>query len=170
MWKFLARFALRNRLTIIIIVGMLTAFMGYKASFVQITYDFSKLLPDNDQTFLDYKSFKEKFGEDGNVMVIGAQDEKMFELERFNDWYDLGNEIKKIDGIQAVVSIARLSNLVRNDSLNKFEFIPIVSKRPSTQQEVDSIKKVIMSLPFYEGFIYNKETHANIMAITFDKV
>lgn len=170
MWKILARLTLRNRLTIIIVVGALTVFFGYKASFVQIAYDFSKLLPDDDQTFLDYQGFKERFGEDGNVMVIGAQDEKMFELDRFNDWYDLGNEIKKIDGIQAVVSIARLSNLFRNDSLNKFEFIPIVSKRPTSQQEVDSIKKVVMSLPFYEGFIYNKETHANIMAITFDKV
>ncbi len=170
MWAALARITLRNRLAILSVFAVITAFFAYQASFVQITYEFAHLLPKDDSAAVNYTEFKKQFGEDGNVMVIGIDDSKLFTLENYNDWYDLTYGIKKIDGIQEVVSVARLFNLSSNDSLEQFQFEPIINRRPKTQQEVDSIKKVIYSLPFYNGIIFNKETHSTLMAITFDKV
>ena len=170
MWAAIARFALRNRLGILITFSLITSFFAYQASFVQITYEFAHLLPQSDSAAIDYTNFKKQFGEDGNVMVVGIDDDKLFELEKFNDWYDLTYAIKKIDGIQEVVSVARVFNLNADDSLEQFIFKPILSEKPKSQQELDSIHKLIYSLPFYNGFLYNKETHATLMAITFDKV
>jgi uncharacterized protein len=169
MWAKIARLILRNRILILILLTAGTAFMGWHARKVEITYEFARLLPDDDSTYIQYESFKKKFGQDGNILVVGISDEKLYTLEQFNDWYDLGNAIKKIEGIQQVVSVARLYRLTKNDSLGKFEFKPVISAKPVTQEEVDSIKDVIAELPFYKEIIFDEKSHSTIMAITFEK-
>jgi predicted RND superfamily exporter protein len=59
--------------------------------------------------------------------------------------------------------------LVKNDSLEKFEPVLLINNPVKSQAEVDSLKKEIVGLPFYEGIIFNKETGANLVAITFTK-
>jgi len=74
-----------------------------------------------------------------------------------------------MDGIQNVLSIGDLYDVVRNDSLHKFDFVSLVKSLPQRQSEIDSIKNRIDELPFYDGLILNRETHATVMAITFRK-
>jgi len=167
MWKFLARNILRNRIAIILVLALITAFMGWHASKVEIQYEFPRLLPDDDSTSIQYDNFKKQFGKDGAVMFIGIEDSTFYQLKKFNDWYDLTYKIKNIKGIQEVVSVARIYNLTKNDSLHKLEFNPILSKKPTTQQEVDSIRNVVENLSFYEGFVFEKKSHTHIMMITF---
>jgi hypothetical protein len=169
MWRFLSYKILRNRLAFIIALTLITAFMGYEASRIQLSYEFARVLPKTDSAYIEYENFKKMFGEDGSVMVISFQDKNLFQLDKFNDWFYLSSDIKNINGIKDVMSVGNLYNVIRNDSLNKFDFVPVIKNAPHTQQELDSIKKVIASLPFYEGLIYNKETGAALMAITFTK-
>jgi len=168
MWASLAQFTLRHRRAILFSFLLLTIFMGYFASQVKITYEFAKLLPDDDSAYIDYKNFKTKFGEDGAVMVIGLQDKNFYTLNKFNDWYDLGLAIKKIDGIKEVVSVARIYELKKNDSLGKFDFVPVFKQKPVTQIELDSLKNHAFDLRFYDDFIFSKDSSATLMAITFD--
>jgi predicted RND superfamily exporter protein len=44
-WKKLADLILKNRITLLIIVALVTVFMGYKAGKVRITFAGSKVLP-----------------------------------------------------------------------------------------------------------------------------
>jgi uncharacterized protein len=168
MWASIARLILRNRLAIIIVLGVLTVFMGYFAQKAEIFYETPKLLPDHDSTAIEYVQFKKLFGQDGSVMVIGIQDDKLYTLKQFNDWYDLGDAIKNVEGVKAVVSVARVKELVKNDSLHKLDNVALLAHKPTTQAEVDNLKAKIYTLPFYRGFIYNDTTHSTLMAITFD--
>jgi uncharacterized protein len=143
--------------------------MAFMATRVQLSYEMAKMLPADDSLSVQYSSFKKRFGEDGNVLVIGAINPNIFKLEEFNAWYDLGNDLKKIEGIEAVVSLSRTLNLVKNDSLRQFGFDQIVKNRPTSQAEVDSIHNILKSLKFYEGFVYNSKTNACLMAITLDR-
>jgi len=168
MWGAIAKIILRNRIVILLILLAITIFMGWQASKIELSYQFAKPLPQDDQAMLDYNSFKKMFGEDGNVMVIGLQDSNLFELSKFNYYYDLVNDIKQTNGIKQVLSVSNLYNIYKNDSLKKFQFLQIINKKPNSQQELDSIKKVIYSLPFYNGLVINKKSNATVMAITFD--
>ncbi len=76
--------------------------------------------------------------------------------------------IKIIQGIKEVLSVPTAYTLTRNDSLSKFEFTPLITKIPRTQLDVDALKIEVERLKFYEGIIYNKETAATLMAITFN--
>lgn len=169
MWKYFSGILLRNKLAFTIGVLLLTVFMGYEASKMQLSYEFAKILPDTDSTFIEYQNFKKKFGEDGNVMVMGFADKDLFQLEKFKDWAKLNNDLKNIQGVKAIMSLPTAYKLVKNDSLEKFDFVPLIQNPITSQKEVDSLKNEFLNMPFYEGIIYNKESGANLVAITFTK-
>ncbi len=169
MWRFLAGVILRYRVYFLLFVAAVTAFMGYKAKDVEITYFFAKLLPDTDTASIDYEFFKNKFGQDGSVLVIGTDMTPLKKLDNFNRWCDLGDEIKKTQGIAYVLSAGRLDQIVLNDSAGKFEKKKLFTEKPKTQQELDSVWKNIEALKFYEGIIFNTKTNATLIAVTFDK-
>jgi predicted RND superfamily exporter protein len=168
MWKYTASLILKNKIAFIAILALITSFMVYQTSHITLSYDFARVLPTDDPTYADYLQFKKQFGEDGNVMVIGFQKENLFDKGLFNDWSSLNKQVKSINGIKDVLSISNLYTIYRNDSTNKFDFKPISPANSYTQPELDSIKTLIYSLPFYEGLVYNKESNATVMAITFN--
>lgn len=168
MWGSIASIILRNRALLLSLLLAITIFMGWQASQIELSYDFVRPLPKDDKAIIDYDAFKKMFGEDGNVMVIGIQDSTLFQLSKFNGWYDLSADIKNVNGIKEVLSIANLYNIFRNDSLKKFEFKHIINSKPKTQKEIDSLKIIINSLPIYEGLLINKESHTTLIMITFD--
>lgn len=170
MWSKLSHFILRQRLPLLIFIILITGFMGYWAiTRLELSYRYARVLPEDDEMAIAYEKFKARYGEDGNVMLIGFQDSAMFELSKFQDWYDLTESIKKIEGVQDVMSTTRLYNLVRNDSLTKFDVVSVVQSRPKTQEEADSLKKQIWRLPFYDGLIINKDSMVTVMLITFSQ-
>lgn len=169
MWAALSRIILRNRIAFLIGLGLITAFFAWRASLIEQSYSYARALPLEDPAHIDYEKLKELYGEDGSVLVIGFSDPDFYNLKKFNAWYDLGEKIKSVEGIQDVLSVATLYNMKRNDSLNRFDFVPVLKQKPSTQAELDSLKEVILSLPFYEGLIFNTDSNATLMAITFDK-
>jgi hypothetical protein len=168
-WSFLVRHILRDRVVILIVIGILTLFMGYRAREVVLSYDMVRMLPASDSTSIVYENFKKQFGEDGTVMFIGIQDKNLFTLEKFNDWFDLSDKIRKIRGVEEVLSNTRLYKLQKNDSIKKFEFKPICPVKPKNQQELDSLKNEIYSLPLYDNLIFNRKTGATIMMVTINK-
>ncbi len=169
MWKFLVRFIFRNRPGILIAIGVLTVLMAWLGSGVQLSYDNAKMLPADDPVVIQYNAFKTRFGEDGSVLVIGVTNPNMFKLEEFNAWFDLTSDMSKIDGVEAVMSITKAANIVKNDSLRKYDFLPLVAEKPATQAEADSLKSKILSLKFYEGLLFNSETNTYLLAITLNK-
>lgn len=169
MWIYLVRLILRNRLTNLIVIGLITIFMAWQATQVKMSYEFARMLPESDSTSIAYEEFKDLFGQDGSVMFIGLQDERIYELQEFNDWYDLSWEIRGIDGVEEVLSIGKIYNLNKNDSSGKLDFLPVVPVKPKTQQELDSIRRVILDLPFYNGLLYNDDHHVTMIMVTLDK-
>ena len=148
---------LRRRITILVVIAVLTCFMGYMATKVRMQYESSSVLPEKDSTNRIYKHFVKQFGQDGTIMFIGLLDTQLFTLNHFNALCDLSDSLKKIKGVSEILSVTRLVNLVKDDSLKKFVFVPISPRKPVTRQEVDSIKALIYSLPFYNELIYVTE-------------
>ena len=164
-----ARIILRYRFTTLIVLISLTGLMIYYTSQVKLSYEAAKILPLSDSTYSQYVKFKEKFGEDGTVMVIGFRNENLWDHRILGGWYDLTNKIKSIDGIQEVISITRAFHVVRNDSLHKLDFKPVLASRPESDEDSRFLKSEMEKLPFYKGLLFNDSSKATVMAITFDQ-
>jgi predicted RND superfamily exporter protein len=169
MFTYISRFILKHRTLLVVILAILTAFMAFKGKDARLSYENASLLPEKDSTLIEYNNFRKLFGEDGNVIVIGTKNPNIFTLAQFNAWNDLSNKLHEIDGVREVVSISRAITLVKNEETHQFKINQIVSKNPTTQAEVDSLKNTILSLKFYEGMLFNQKTKATLMTITLDK-
>ncbi len=72
MWKTSGITILQYRTPLLILLLLVTAFMGWHASKVKLSYDFARAIPTDHPKFIAYQQFKAKFGEDGNLLVIGV--------------------------------------------------------------------------------------------------
>jgi len=169
MWKYIVRFILRSRIAILAVIVIITGILAYRAQDVKLSYELTKMLPEKDSTSIVYEKFKNTFGKDGNIMFAGIQSEHLFKLDFFNDWYDLTYQIKETEGVNQVLSLGRIYHLNKNDSASKFEFEPIITEKPQSQKELDSIKKLIYNQPLFENMLFNKEKQSTIMMISLDK-
>ncbi|MCB0759310.1 MAG: MMPL family transporter [Flavobacteriales bacterium] len=148
-----------------IAIGILTAFMGYQATQVQMNYKHGGLLPKSDPAYAEYEHFLKTFSADGNVIVVATQGEDLYTPEKFKQWYELGKDVVNIPGIDSVFSEANLFTLVRNDSLQKFDVKKVMTALPETQAQMDSLKARIGALPFYKDLLYNDSTKASLMML-----
>ncbi|HEV7381855.1 MAG TPA: MMPL family transporter, partial [Dyadobacter sp.] len=168
MWNKIATGIIRYRMMWVALLLVSTLFMAYEANKIELSYQFARILPSTDPVEKEYQDFRKLFGEDGSVMVIGWQDPQLFEVNKFRDWCRLTQRIRETDGIKSVLSLANLQKAVKNDSLRQFDFKPVIKQIPTTQAEVDSLKKEILNLPIYEGLVLNSESNATLIVITFN--
>jgi uncharacterized protein len=169
MWELLVRFILRYRLAIIITIFSVTLFMAWSATRVQMSYELAQMLPESDPVFEQYKEFRETFGEDGNVVFLGIQDERFFLLENFNTWQNIMDSLNKIEGVTNVTGISNIPQIVRDDEARKFDFKPVFPGRPQSQGELDSLIQKAFELKFYENLLFNPETKAIMTVVSLDR-
>ncbi len=163
-----SEFILKNRKVLFLLFAIISALATWKATQIKIAFNPGKILPSTDFTYINYQNFKEKFGEDGTVMVLGVNTKDLFEPTFFKNWQILHQQIKATKGVNNVLSTAGFVAF-QKDTLNK-KFNVINNSIPSkfAKTQLDSLKNQLFQLPFYQGILYNDEQNATIMAITLD--
>ena len=165
MWSSLAHIILRYRLPLMILLGIITVFMGYQAQFIKWSYNLKKIVPDSDEEMIYFKEFTKTFGEDGNIMVLAMEDSSIYELDNFRNLSYLVRELEKIEGVDGVVGIPNVQTLSKNQSEKKFEFESIFKDIPDSQKELDSLLLEVANLKFYSGQLLNPKNGTSIIAI-----
>jgi uncharacterized protein len=169
MWLKVSGIILRNKILLLSILLVVTAFLGYHARRVEMSYEYASMLPKKDPAFRDYQQFVEVFGEEGNLIIIGIQDADFFQIDRFKAWEEFSNELSGVDGVEDLLSVTNAYNLVKNTHERRFEIRKIFSDTISSQKELDQNAGEFRSLPFYRNLIYNPEADAFLLAITVNK-
>lgn len=170
-WEKLARIILKNRITILVILSALTIFFGYQWKNLSMTYTEANLLPKNHIANKDYQKFLDKFGEEGNLIVIGFKDPKFFTPKNYAAWTELMNGLKKAKEVDLVISLNDLKKLEKDTVNQKFVLAPFIDE--SKALDANYLKSVqydlFHNLPFYEGLLFNKESGSVRSAIYMNK-
>lgn len=169
MWEYLVKFILRFRLAILVGIFLITVFMGWKATEVELSYELAQMLPQSDSVFIEYQQFRTTFGEDGNIVFVGMDDPSLLKIENFLQWSEAINGIQAIRGVTEVISIINVPDIMRNDEARKFAFQPLMQQLPATQHELDSLIERLFSLRFYEGLLFNSQMGAIITVVSLDR-
>jgi len=165
-WQAIARFIIRKRIPILIVLALLVAYM-WSVRATELVQRVSDIILTDEEELIGYNKLKEHFGDDATVMVVSL-DGDIFEVERFAALYDLTEELEQIEGVENVISLTRLYDIKKDTSQKGFILQPIVTKRPESQLEVDSIAQRIRELFFYEGLILNDSTQTTLLAVSFN--
>ncbi|RYF84886.1 MAG: RND transporter, partial [Chitinophagaceae bacterium] len=168
MWKSLAKFVLKNRVLLLVLLALTSVVMGYFASKIKLSYEFARAIPTDNPKYQDYQDFKSTFGDDGNTMVIGIVQKDLFNLDNFRAYRQLNNDIKKVRAVEDVLSVPGAIEL-RKDSLGeRLQAVRIFPDSLSSQEELDSAKAVFLNLPFYRDLLYNSDS-VYMMAVRLNK-
>ncbi|KAB1156733.1 efflux RND transporter permease subunit [Flavobacterium luteum] len=170
-WEFIAGIILRNRITILIVIGIITVFLAFQWHKIQFTHSEANLLPDDHIVNIEYNAFLKKFGEEGNLIVVGVKSEELFTPKAFSAWNKLMTDLKDDKEVDLVVSVNDLKKLQKNDSLQRFELVSFTNdKKVLSKEYLSEIKNdLFQKLPFYEGLLYNKKSGSIRSAIYLDK-
>lgn len=169
MWRKLGQQILRYRFPLLVVVLLASAFMAWQASQVQLSYEFSKAIPSNHPANITYQEFRAKYGQDGNLLVVGIQTENLFEKGLFDEYSALLQRLKKSYGVTDVIAAPSAVNLKKDPFTEKLNAVPVFPDLIADQVMLDSLSRVFYSLPFYRGLLYNPSTGAWMMGVSVDK-
>ena len=156
-WDLVARFILRNKILIIIGIVATTVLLSTQWKYIRLSYTEANLLPDHDQANLDYDSFLEIFGEEGNLVVLGVKDSSLFTVENFKAWDKLSKQLRSYPEVELVISISDLQKLVKDEENQKFSLKPFIKDSISSMTSLKTFEKELFDeAPFYDGFLFNK--------------
>lgn len=170
-WEWIARIILKNRMTILCVIFSLTVFLGLQWKNLSMTFTEANLLPQKHIVNQQYQDFLNKFGEEGNLIVIGFQDKRFFTPKAFTAWNKLMSGLKKAQEVELVIAVHDLKKLEKNTLLEKFELVPLINpKKTNDAAYLGGIKKELFNnLPFYESLLFNKQTGSIRSAIYLNK-
>ena len=170
-WEKVARIILKNRITILSIIGLLTVLFVWQWRNVHMTYTEANLVPKNHPINQDYASFVGRFGEEGNLIVIGVQDDRLFTPQAYAKWEELMQLLGSGKGVDLVISVNDLRTLKKDTLAEKFSLVPLVDNTKTKDAAyLQQIKKQLFEeLPFYEGLLFNKESGSIRSAVYLNK-
>jgi hypothetical protein len=170
-WELIARVVLRNRILMLSIIVAITVLLALQWKNIHFTQTEANMLPDDNIVNIEYNAFLNKFGEEGNLVVIGVKDKTFFTPKAYAAWGKLMNSLKEDKAVDLIISINDLKKLQKNETLEKFELVPFVDQNKTTDKVyLEKIKKELFNdLPFYEGLLFNKKSGTIRSAIYLDK-
>ncbi|MCX6206700.1 MAG: MMPL family transporter [Bacteroidetes bacterium] len=169
MWYSLGKYILKNRLAALLFLLVTTAVMGFYASKIKLSYDFTKAVPTDNPKFIQFREFTKRFGADGNTMVVGVQADQFFKKDFFNAFAELHHKLKAIPGVIGTLSIPEVVSLGNDSVTGKFGPIKLFHAPYTNQSELDSAKAKFEELPFYRTLLYNPNTNSYLMGISINK-
>ena len=160
-WEAVARLILRNRIVILIMIGLGTALMVSQWNKMRFSYTEANLLPDQHHVNLDYNTFLDIFGEEGNIIVLGVKDSTLLTAQNFNAWNSFSKSIEKNENIEAVITLQDLKKLIKDQKKQQFIFEPIVNDSIRSNDELEQLQSSLFAdFPFYDEVLYNKDSKA----------
>lgn len=169
-WSAVARFILRNRTVILIVIAAITVFMGLQWKHMRFTYTEANLLPDEHEVNIAYQEFLDTFGEEGNLIVMGVKDSTLFTPENFKAWQTLSDDLSKDNAIDAILSLGNLQTLEKRKDTTSFAMVPFIKDSILTSENLTVYKnKLLYRLPFYDGLVYSPDKQTVRTAIYLNK-
>ena len=120
-WEALARIILRNRVLILILIGLGTGLMISQWNKMRFTYTEANLLPDSHPINLEYNTFLDVFGEEGNVIVLGVKESTLLYVEKLNAWNKFCKSFQNNNNIETIITLQDLRKLTKNKKDKQFE-------------------------------------------------
>lgn len=170
MWTALSHIIIKQRLLLVALLVLITAFMGYHARYTEMSYDFAKTVPADDPDMVQFQSFKELFGEDGNLVALGVLDSSIYEPINFSKLHDLSLRLKELNGVNSVLSLPLIKLLEKDTANRKFDLVSVFERGiPNDRKEFDSLISVAYNQKFYSGQLVNQSNGATLILVSINR-
>ncbi len=169
-WNSIARLILRNRIIIILAIIVATVLLATQWKYMRFSYTEANLMPDDHEVNKVYNSFLDKFGEEGNLILLGVKDSSLFTPQKFKAWNKLTDTLQTFPEVDHVISPASLMELKKFEDPKRFEMVPVITeKNPDAAELKDFENRLFTSMPFYENLVYSGHSNTIQSALYLNK-
>ena len=169
-WNSIARLILRNRIIIIVLIAIATFLLSTQWKNMRFSYTEANLMPDDHPVNVSYNDFLNKFGEEGNLILLGVQDSALFTPEKFKAWNELTKKLTSYPEVDHIISPASLKELKKYEDPKRFEMVPVLEdNNPDSTELKEFENKLFTELPFYENLVYSSHSNTIQSALYLNK-
>ncbi len=147
---------------------LLTLFLGFQLKNLHINADILSSLPDTDPNAVLLKEIGKKFG-GNNMGIVILKTDNVYQTKVLEDVRAITDTLGAIDGILSVTSLTNIINIKTDEE--GFEIGKLVDENnlPSTSDELDSLKKSVLSNKMYKGSIVSEDGTSTLIIFTLDE-
>lgn len=169
-WDVTARLILRNKIIILVVIAIITYLFSTQWDYMRFSNSEANLLPDDHEVNITYDKFLDKFGEEGNLIIIGVKDSTLFTVDKLNAWNTFSDDLKSYDEVESVISIKDLQKLIKDSKNEKFNLEPFIKDSISSIAQIETLQNELFEkYPFYDNFLFNSDTKTIRTALYLDK-
>ena len=169
-WNSIARLILRNRIIIIVLIAIATFLLSTQWKNMRFSYTEANLMPDDHPVNVSYNDFLNKFGEEGNLILLGVQDSALFTPDKFKAWNELTKKLSSYPEVDQIISPASLKELKKFEDPKRFEMVPVLDTTAPNSSELKEFEnKLFSELPFYENLVYSSHSNTIQSALYLNK-
>ncbi|GAA4493186.1 MMPL family transporter [Hymenobacter ginsengisoli] len=147
---------------------LLTGIFGWHARKAEITYNLTNVVSPTDPDLLYFQQFQQMFGQDGNVLVVGLADSRVYQLAGFRALQRFSQGLTLVPGVTRVLALPTLPAIQKDSVQERFTARPLFEPLPATQARLDSLLALVRQEPLYQGQVLNPRTGATLLALTLD--
>ena len=147
-WNSVARLILRNRIIIILLILATTVFFASQWKNMRFSFTEANLLPDDHEVNQEYNAFLEKFGEEGNLIVMGIKDSSLFTEKNYQAWKALNDSLQKFPEVDYAISIGNLKKLEKFEDPKRFQMVPFITEPLNSfiEDNIDDVENIVEML------------------------
>jgi len=125
---------------------------------MQFSYTEANLLPDDAPINQQYAEFEDRFGSDGNLIMIATDDPDLFTKDKFEAWTQLADSLASFPEIKSVMGVHNLQSLQKQENPKRFELESILNLDTLTDKKLRIYNESLFKdYPFYDGLLFNSE-------------
>jgi len=161
----LAKFIVKMRLPIIVLVIVITAFFAYKAKDLKIDSDITNSLPDSDPAAKLYKDIGDRYEGNSAAMVI-LETENVFDTIVLNDVLKITDSLQAINGVSYVTSVTNIIDIKSSDWGIEIGKLVDPYNMPQSQHDLDSLRDRVFEKDMYHGVLISDDSTTTVIVAT----
>ncbi len=150
---------------IVIVVTLLTAFLGYQIKDLKIDSDIISSLPDDDPAALLYKNIGKEFGGNDMGMIIIETDD-VFQEDVIGYVKQITDTLRITEGVSTVTSLTNVLDIKGSDWGIEIGTLLDEYDLPDSRDELISLKERVFSKDMYKGTLVSEDGTSTLIMFT----
>ena len=163
-----ASFVIRHRLILLVVLAVLTVWLGVEAASIPVDTDVLNFLPDSDP---DVRFFKETGGKFGSnyINMVAMEADDLFSTEALSALRRLTQAIERVNGVRQVLGLTNMMDMRRNDgSLEVSTLIPHESI-PTDPAILADLKRRALADPMLVGNLISADGRVALISVRIEE-
>ncbi len=164
----LAKIIIKFRWVIVVLVAIITVFLGLQIKDLKIDADALNTLPENDSVARLYKDIGNQYGGSFLAMIVVETDD-IFTAEVLEHIHQITDTLKYMDGVSTVSSLTDIIDIKNVDDMIEVGKLVDAYDLPKNKTELETLRNYIRNKELYDDVIVSEDATASLIMVTLEE-